>query len=63
MGVGLDQIRNLVIRGDRMAMLITSGPAKGLPLTVVARAGYADRIVCDQAAARAALEVLSAGAA
>lgn len=58
-GVGLRHIERLVEREDRMALLLTSGPDKGLPLSIVARAGYADTLVCDQAAARAALEVLA----
>jgi DNA-binding transcriptional regulator LsrR (DeoR family) len=58
-GISLADIRRLVGRDDRLAVLLTSGPAKGLPLVVASRAGCADTIVCDQAAARAALEVLA----
>jgi len=42
----------------RLALLLTSGASKGLPLTLVVRAGCANAVVCDEAAARAALEAL-----
>ena len=43
----------------RLALLLTSGASKGLPLTLVVRAGCANAVVCDESAARAALEVLA----
>ena len=42
-----------------LALLLTSGRSKGLPITLVVRAGCANAIICDQAAARAALEILA----
>jgi hypothetical protein len=61
LGVRLLDVRRLVRNRNKLALLLTSGPRKGLPLTVVARAGCASSIVCDQAAARSALEVLRGG--
>jgi len=58
-GVSLSDIQRLVVHEGKLALLLTSGRAKGEPITVVSRAGCADTIVCDQAAARSALEVLS----
>jgi DNA-binding transcriptional regulator LsrR (DeoR family) len=58
LGVGLRDIQRLAKRRGKMALLLTSGANKGLPLTVVARAGCANTIICDEAAARAALAVL-----
>jgi DNA-binding transcriptional regulator LsrR (DeoR family) len=59
-GVGLPDIRRLVGSPNRLALLLTSGPAKGRPIVVTSRAGCTDTIVCDQAAAAAALDVLGA---
>jgi len=58
-GISLADIRRLVRRQDRLAVLLTSGRAKGRPIVVASRAGCAGTIVCDQAAAKAALEVLT----
>jgi len=60
-GIGLADIRRLVQRDDRLALLLTSGRAKGRPIVVASRAGCVDTIVCDRAAAEAALEVLARG--
>jgi transcriptional regulator with XRE-family HTH domain len=57
-GVRLPDIRRLARRDNKLALLLTSGARKGLPLTLVVRAGCADTIVCDQAAALSALEML-----
>ena len=46
-------------RDDRLALLLTSGPSKGQPIVVASRAGCADTVVCDVAAAHAALQILS----
>jgi DNA-binding transcriptional regulator LsrR (DeoR family) len=56
LGVALRHIRQ--VARNRLALLLTSGVSKGLPLTLVVRAGCANAVVCDEAAARAALEVL-----
>jgi transcriptional regulator with XRE-family HTH domain len=61
LGINLRDIRNIAGSGSKLALLLTSGRGKGLPLVLVARAHCANAIVCDQAAARAALEVLKAG--
>ena len=58
LGVSLRDIQRLAKSRKKLALLLTSGANKGLPLTVVARAGCANTIICDEAAARAALEVL-----
>lgn len=58
-GISLPDIRRLVGSDDRLALLLTSGSAKGRPIVVASRAGCADTIVCDAAAANAALEVLA----
>ena len=57
-GIGLSDIRRLVRRRDRLALLLTSGRAKGRPIVVASRAGCAGTIVCDQAAANAALKFM-----
>ena len=56
LGVALRHIEP--VARSRLALLLTSGASKGLPLTLVVRAGCANALVCDEAAARAALEVL-----
>jgi hypothetical protein len=58
LGVNLRDIRNIAGSRSKLALLLTSGRGKGLPLVLVARAHCTNAIVCDQAAARAALEVL-----
>jgi hypothetical protein len=58
-GLELKHIRGMIDKGDRLAILLATGAAKGLPITVVARAGCAGTVVCDQAAARAALQALA----
>lgn len=58
LGVNLRDIRNIARSTDKLALLLTSGRGKGLPLVLVARAHCANAIVCDQAAARAAVKVL-----
>lgn len=58
LGVGLDEIQRLAARKDKLALLLASGESKGLPIKLVARAGYANAVVCDQSAARAALGAL-----
>jgi DNA-binding transcriptional regulator LsrR (DeoR family) len=57
-GVSLEQIRAVAARRGKLALLLVSGASKGLPIAIVARAGYCNAIVCDQAAARAALQAL-----
>ena len=59
LGVSLREIQRVAKSRKKLALLLTSGANKGLPLTVVARAGCANTIICDEAAARAALEVLN----
>jgi transcriptional regulator with XRE-family HTH domain len=61
LGVNLRDIRNIAGSRSKLALLLTSGRGKGLPLVLVARAHCMNAIVCDQAAARAALEVLQTG--
>ena len=58
MGADLRHLRGLASEDGKLALLLTSGASKGRPLAVVARAGYANAIVCDQAAARAALDAI-----
>ena len=58
-GIGLADIQRLLHRNDRLALLLTSGKAKGRPIAVASRAGCVDTIVCDRAAAEAALEFLA----
>jgi hypothetical protein len=53
-----DVCRNIAESRSKLALLLTSGRGKGLPLTLVARAHCANAIVCDQAAARAAVKLL-----
>ncbi len=60
-GISQADIRRLAQRPDRLALLLTSGAAKGLPIVAAARAGCVGHLVCDQAAARAALQVLGGG--
>jgi hypothetical protein len=61
LGVSLRDIRNIAGARSKLALLLTSGRRKGLPLVLVARAHCTNAIICDQAAARAALKVLRAG--
>lgn len=63
LGIGLDEIRALARRKDKLALLLASGASKGLPITLVARAGCCNAVVCDQSAAKAALAALRGGAA
>jgi DNA-binding transcriptional regulator LsrR (DeoR family) len=56
-GVALRHIVPVAQKG--LALLLTSGESKGVPLTLVVRAGCANAVICDEAAARAALEVLA----
>jgi DNA-binding transcriptional regulator LsrR (DeoR family) len=58
LGASLRDVQRLARRRDKLALLLTSGAPKGLPLTVVARAGCTNAIVCDRAAATAALAAL-----
>jgi transcriptional regulator with XRE-family HTH domain len=60
-GVGIQDVRALAKRNDKLALLLTSGKSKGLPLLAVFRAGCANALVCDQAAAEAALKELPGG--
>jgi hypothetical protein len=45
---------------EKLGLLLTSGASKGSPLVAVVRAGCANAVVCDERAARAALERLGA---
>jgi DNA-binding transcriptional regulator LsrR (DeoR family)/transcriptional regulator with XRE-family HTH domain len=58
LGASLRDAQRLARRRDKLALLLTTGAHKGLPLTVVARAGCTNAIVCDRAAAREALAAL-----
>lgn len=60
-GISLRDICRLVRSPERLAVLVTSGQTKGRPIVVASRAGCTDTIVCDEAAAAAALEVLDRG--
>ena len=60
-GISLSDIRRLVRTPNGLAVLLTSGHSKGQPIVVASRAGCTDTIVCDEAAALAALQVLSHG--
>jgi hypothetical protein len=57
-GMELPLLGRMASKPDRLALLLATGAPKGLPITVLARAGYAGVIVCDQVAARATLGVL-----
>lgn len=57
-GAGLPDIQRMVWNPRKLALLLTSGEAKGLPITVVARARAASGIICDEMAARSALAEL-----
>ena len=61
--IGVSDIKRLVQRPDRLALLLTSGAAKGKPIVVAARAGCLDTLICDEAAAEAALKELREGGA
>lgn len=61
LGAALPDIRRVVHATNKLALLVTSGARKGLPLTLVVKAGCADTIVCDQSAAHAALEAIGDG--
>jgi DNA-binding transcriptional regulator LsrR (DeoR family) len=54
--VSIDHIRSLTPKKDKLALLLASGASKGVPITLVVRAGGASAVVCDQAAARAAAD-------
>jgi len=58
LGAGIDRIRSLSPKKDKLTLLLASGRSKGLPITLVVRAGCANAVICDRAAALAALEVL-----
>lgn len=57
LGVALRHIEPVARNG--LALLLTSGASKGLPLTLVVRAGCANAVICDEAAAKTALRVLA----
>ena len=57
-GIGLADVGRLARQRSQLALLLTSGAAKGRPLVAVARSGCVDTIVCDRAAAVAALNAL-----
>ncbi len=56
LGVGLRDLRGLARSETKLSLLLTSGAAKGESLLPVALAGCTNAIVCDQAAARVALD-------
>ena len=58
LGVNFREIRGIAAAPNKLGLLLTSGKGKGRALSLVAQAGYANAIVCDQAAARAALDAL-----
>lgn len=58
LGVGLQELRRLTDHPDKLSLLLASGEQKGLPLSLVLRAGCASAVVCDQRAATAAIEAL-----
>ena len=58
LGVGLQDLTRLTANPDKLALLLASGEQKGLPLSLVLRAGCASAVVCDQLAATAAIEAL-----
>jgi DNA-binding transcriptional regulator LsrR (DeoR family) len=58
--VPVAELQRLAADPKRLALLLASGASKGLPITLVVRAGCADTVVCDAAAARAALAALAA---
>ena len=58
LGVELQELKRLTANPDRLSLLLASGEQKGLPLSIVLRAGCASAVVCDQLAARAAIEAL-----
>lgn len=56
LGVGLRDLRGLARSETKLSLLLTSGAAKGESLLPVALARCTNAIVCDQAAARVALD-------
>jgi DNA-binding transcriptional regulator LsrR (DeoR family) len=58
-GVDMTEIRGLAQGRGKLAMLVTSGPSKGIPIVAIVRAGAANSILCDQKAARAVLAELA----
>jgi transcriptional regulator with XRE-family HTH domain len=58
LGVGLQELRRLTDHPDKLSLLLASGEQKGLPLSIVLRAGCASAVVCDQRAAEAAIDAL-----
>ena len=61
-GRALGDPKRALALGTKLALLLTSGEATGVPLAVAVRAGRANAVICDQAAARAALAELANGA-
>jgi DNA-binding transcriptional regulator LsrR (DeoR family) len=59
LGVPIDELRRLAAQANRLALLLASGASKGLPITLVVRAGCANAVVCDAAAGRAALAAIA----
>jgi hypothetical protein len=61
LGVPIEEIRRLASQRSRLALLLASGESKGRPIALVARAGCTNAVVCDAAAARAALAAVREG--
>lgn len=59
LGVDLARIQALARGEDRLALLLSTGQAKGVPMVVLSKAGAIDHVVCDEAAARAGLRELA----
>jgi hypothetical protein len=57
-GLSLLSAQRLARSPNKLALLLTSGTSKGLPLVAVNRSGAVNTIVCDERAALAALEGL-----
>jgi transcriptional regulator with XRE-family HTH domain len=58
LGVELQELKRITAHPERLALLLASGEKKGLPLSIVLRAGCASAVVRDQLAARAGIEAL-----
>ena len=60
LGVPIEEIQRLASQPAKLALVLASGRSKGLPIVLVVLAGCANAVVCDAAAARAALVAIAA---
>lgn len=59
LGASIADIRRLASQPRKLALVLASGQSKGRPIVLVVRAGFANAVVCDAAAARAALAAVA----